>query len=244
MQDKEKPRLSRLTSIVTQLQSKRLVTARQLADKHEVSLRTIYRDIRTLEKSGIPIVTEEGKGYTLMEGYQLPPIMITEKEANALVTAEQIILKNKDHSLIEHYCSAITKIKSVLRYSQKDKADLLTKRIHYREDEVIQKSSNYLINLQSAITNYTLIEIEYNSLADKITKRTVEPFAIYSTKGNWIVIAFCRLRKEYRAFRIDRIEKLIELNKTFEPHNITLEQYFEQCIKKSESMAKSTSNKP
>ena len=92
----EKPRLSRLTAILTQLQSSRIVTATALAEKHNVSVRTIYRDIRTLEKSGVPIVTEEGKGYSMMEGYQLPPVMFTEDEANALITAEQLVLKNKD----------------------------------------------------------------------------------------------------------------------------------------------------
>ena len=116
----EKPRLARLTTILTQLQSKRLVTATELADKHQVSVRTIYRDIRTLEKSGIPIVTEEGKGYSIIEGYKLPPVMFTEEEANALITAEQLIRKNKDQSLTEQYESAVTKIKSVLKYTQKD----------------------------------------------------------------------------------------------------------------------------
>jgi len=89
----DKPRLARLTAILTQLQSKKLITARDIAEKHEVSIRTVYRDIRTLEKSGIPIVTEEGKGYSIMEGYKLPPVMFTEDEANALITAEQIIAR-------------------------------------------------------------------------------------------------------------------------------------------------------
>ena len=76
MDEKEKPRLSRLTAIITQLQSKRIVTANYLAERHDVSVRTIYRDIRTLEKSGIPIITQEGKGYSIMEGYHLPPFYL------------------------------------------------------------------------------------------------------------------------------------------------------------------------
>ena len=96
---KDKPRLARLTAILTQLQSKRILTAREIAEKHDVSIRTVYRDIRTLESSGIPIITEEGKGYALMEGYNIPPVMFTEEEANALITAEQLINKNKDNSL-------------------------------------------------------------------------------------------------------------------------------------------------
>lgn len=232
MDELEKPRLSRLTSIVTQLQSKRLITAGYLAEKHGVSIRTIYRDIRTLEKSGIPIITEEGKGYSIMEGYQLPPVMFTEAEANSLITAEQIILKNKDQSFAETYSNAITKIKSVLKYNQKEKANLLAERIQFRENEPNEHSSNFLMTIQSAITNFQLTEIVYQSLTGEITTRAVEPFAIYNTQGNWLLIAFCRLRKEFRAFRIDLIQKLTLQNTTFEPHQMTLEEYFIECRKK------------
>ncbi len=115
----EQPRLARLTAIITQLQSKKLVTATFLAEKHNVSVRTIYRDIRTLEKAGIPIVTEEGKGYSIMEGYHLPPVLFTEDEANALITVEQLALNSKDQSFSENVSSAVEKIKAILWYSQR-----------------------------------------------------------------------------------------------------------------------------
>lgn len=226
---KEKPRLSRLTAIVTQLQSKRIVSAPYLAEKHGVSLRTIYRDIRTLEQSGIPIVTEPAKGYSLMEGFQLPPVMFTEQEANALLTAERIILKNKDRSLTENYSNAITKIKATLRYSQKEKTELLSDRIQYRENPEEEKSSAYLMTLQSAIVHFQLLEIDYLSLQQERTQRVVEPFAVYSTQGNWLLIAFCRLRGEFRAFRVDLIQQIRTLQGTFEPHGMTLEDYFRLC---------------
>ncbi len=232
MEEKEKPRLSRLTAIITQLQSKRLITARYLAERHNVSIRTIYRDISTLEKSGIPIITEEGKGYSLMEGYQLPPVLFTEDEASALITAEQLVLKNKDQSFSENYSNAIVKIKSVLKSSQKGKVDLLGDRIYIGENREEEKSSNYLMKIQSAITNFQLLEIKYLSLENKLTKRQIEPFALYNNKGNWLLIAFCRLRVEFRVFRIDLIQQLTLQNETFEPHDLTLEQYFERYHKK------------
>ncbi|WP_196888193.1 helix-turn-helix transcriptional regulator [Aureivirga sp. CE67] len=228
----EKPRLSRLTSIITILQSKRIVTARYLAEKYDVSIRTIYRDIRTLEQSGIPIVTEEGKGYSLMEGYQLPPVLFTENEANALITAEQLISQNKDISFSENYSSAITKIKSVLKYSQKGKADLLANRIYFNTNQNAEKSSNNLMMIQSAITNFQILQIEYLSSDKKLTKRIVEPFAVYSIHGNFLLIAFCRLRNNFRAFRIDYIQSLLATNETFSPHNMTIQEYFENYIKK------------
>ena len=235
MPEKEKPRIARLTSIVTQLQSKKLLTATSLAKKYGVSIRTIYRDIRTLEKSGIPIVTEDGRGYSLLSGYQLPPVMFTEKEANALITAEQLILKNKDASFIENYGNAITKIKSVLRSSQKEKTELLTQRIQFRVNVDNEKSSDYLMTVQTAITDFKLLNINYLSLENKRTERTIEPFAIYSTQENWLLIAFCRLRIEFRAFRIDAIQKLTVQNESFQPHDMTLERYFELCRDKYRS---------
>ena len=109
-------RLSRLTSILIKLQSKRLLTASSLATKYGVTSRTIYRDIRSLEKSGVPIITEEGKGFSLMDGYKMPPVMFTESEANALITAEFIIKSCKDESLIQEFSLAIEKIKAVQKF--------------------------------------------------------------------------------------------------------------------------------
>lgn len=232
MEDKEKPRLSRLTAIITQLQSKQLVTAKQLAEKHGVSVRTIYRDIRTLEKSGIPIVIEEGKGYSLMEGFRIPPIRFTEDEANALLTAEHIVSKAKDKSLSDNYSNAITKIKSVLKYAQVGKADLLEERIFYRQAHDEEKSSDQLMKIQSALTNFQLLKIEYLSKSNDLTLRAIEPFALYSIHGNWLLIAFCRLRNDFRTFRIDHIQKLTFQNTTFTPHDMTMDKYFELYIQK------------
>lgn len=230
--DKEKPRLARLTAILTQLQSKRIVTAKDIAEKHNVSIRTVYRDIRTLEKSGIPILTEEGKGYSVMEGYKIPPVMFTQDEANALITAEQLISKNKDQSLTEQYESAINKIKSVLKYNQKEKTELLTNRIQVRNNRENEKTSNYLIKLQSTISNYQVVKMDYLSLADNKSQREIEPFALYTTQENWVLIAFCREKKDFRAFRLDCIQKLQILEKNFKPHKMTLQEYLENCSSK------------
>lgn len=232
---KDKPRLARLTAILTQLQSKRIVTAKDIAEKHNVSIRTVYRDIRTLEQSGIPIVTEEGKGYSIMEGYKLPPVMFTEEEANALITAEHLISKNKDKSLADQYQKAITKIKSVLRLTQKAKTEILTQRIQIRNNKNNEKTSNYLIQIQSHIANFRVAQIDYLSLDNKQTERKIEPFALYTTNDNWVLIAFCRKRNDFRAFRLDCIQQFSQTHEHFKPHKITLEQYFEECRKKYSS---------
>ncbi|PJR04057.1 helix-turn-helix transcriptional regulator [Avrilella dinanensis] len=227
MNDNDVKRLSRLTAILIQLQTKRLLTARQLADKFSVSIRTIYRDIRALEQAGVPIITEDGKGYTLMEGYRVPPVMFTEAQANALITAEQLVLKNKDASFIKDYSEAIEKVKAVLRYSQKEKVNLLSERTRFNQNLNRERNSNNLSDLQFALTNFRLTKIEYTNEQNKTTTRHIEPFALLSTE-NWLLVAYCRLRKEFRFFRLDRIKKLEVLPDKFEPHRMTLQEYFDK----------------
>jgi len=220
-------RLSRLTAILTQLQTKRLVTATALASKFSVSVRTIYRDIRALEQAGVPIITEEGKGYLLMEGYTIPPLMFTEAQANALIIAEQLVLKNKDTSFIRDYSAAIEKIKAVLRYSQKDKANLLSERTQFEQIKNLERNSSNLSDLQFALTNFLQTKIDYINAEGKTTTRIIEPFALLSTE-NWLLLAKCRLRKEFRYFRLDRIKKLQLLTEKFEPHQMTLQEFFDK----------------
>ncbi|MDR2205867.1 MAG: YafY family transcriptional regulator [Flavobacteriaceae bacterium] len=220
-------RLSRLTAILLQLQTKRLVTTTDLAEKFSVSKRTIYRDIRALEDAGVPVLTEDGKGYTLMEGYKIPPVMFTENEANALIMAEQLVLKNKDSSLIKNYAEAIEKIKAVLKYRVKDKVNLLSERTRLQYDVNRERNSNNLSDLQFALTNFQVVKIEYTNEANKTTTRLIEPFALVSTE-NWLLLAYCRLREEFRFFRLDRIKKMEILSEKFEPHRMTLQDYFDR----------------
>ena len=227
MNDNDTKRLSRLTAILLQLQSKRLVTATALANKFNVSIRTIYRDIRALEQAGVPILTEEGKGYSLMDGYKIPPIMFTQSQANALILAEQLVLKNKDASFIEDYCEAIDKIKAVLRQTDKDKANLLADRTRFELNVNRERNSNNISELQHALTNFLLIKITYTNEQHKTSSRIVEPFALISTTENWLLIAWCRTRKGFRFFRLDRISKLHTLDEKFTPHKMTLQEYFD-----------------
>ena len=227
-------RLSRLTAILLKLQSKPFVSVEQLSEQFEVSKRTIYRELNALEGAGVPIVQEEGKGYSIMEGYNLPPIMFTETEANAIIFGEKMIAKTKDESLIREFNKATDKIKSVLRTSEKEKAEFLARRTIIGKNWQEERTSNYLSEIQKALTNYTLLKIEYlKEEATDPTVREVEPFAIYHNPAeNWVLIAWCRLRKDFRNFRVDRIQKLINQSVQFAPHKMTLEEYVEIQRKK------------
>lgn len=227
-------RLSRLTSILLKLQSKSFVSVEQLAEVYGVSKRTIYRDLGALEQAGVPLVAIEGKGYSIMEGYNIPPVMFTESEANALIFGEKLIAKTKDESLIQAFNKAVDKIKSVLRRSEKEKVDFLAKRTIIGKNWQSERTSNHLSNIQKALTNFQVLLIQYKKEDDsKATSREVEPFAIYhNTAENWVLIAWCRLRKEFRNFRVDRIQQLSPQLDQFTPHEMTLEEYVEIQRKK------------
>lgn len=234
MNDNDINRFSRVTAILIQLQTKQLITSTSLAQKFGVSVRTIYRDIKSLEQAGVPILTEEGKGYSLMQGYKIPPIMFTESEANALITVEQLVLKNRDSSLIKEYTEAINKVKAVLKYSTKQKVELLSKRIAVSPVLLVTNTSNSLTLIQNALTDFKILNITYHSEYKKEkTERTIEPFALYySLQESWTLIAYCRLRKDYRMFRLDKILKIKQTELNFVPHKLTLQEYLAEKEKK------------
>jgi len=222
-------RLSRLTATLTQLQAKRMLTAAELAERFAVSTRTVYRDMKALEQAGVPIVTEEGKGYSLMEDYRIPPIMFTENQANALILAEQLVLKNRDSAFVKDYIEAIDKIKAVLRHNIKDKTNLLTERTRFDLNINRERNSHVLSDLQFALTNFTITKIGYTNKDGETTQRLIEPFAIVSTQeNNWLLIAWCRLREDFRYFRIDRITSLDIMPEKFLPHKMTLQEFFDK----------------
>lgn len=225
-------RLTRVTAILIQLQSKKVVTAKEIAARFEISLRTVYRDIKTLQDAGVPIGSENGVGYFIVDGYSLPPIMITEEEANALLIAEKFISNQSDSSLIKDFTSLLIKIKSVLRDTEKENLSKLEHRI---TPSYLKKSieSEWLSMIQKAISNVIVLEINYHSIyKDEKTTRKIEPLGIHFTENHaWVVIAYCKLRKELREFRLDRI---IEAKTTAEPfdyqENFTLKGYYSKYL--------------
>jgi predicted DNA-binding transcriptional regulator YafY len=227
-------RLRRLIALLTVLQTKRIVNATDLATRFKVSTRTVYRDIKLLEEAGVPVFTEEGKGFSLVEGYKVPPLLFTESEAAAVITAEKLVAGNNDDSLVRNYRNATDKVKAVLRYAEKEKMDLLSKRVKVYVNTDEKPSSSHLAELQQALTDYKLIKIEYCALKEnEITERVVEPFALFYAANKWLLLAFCRLRKDYRFFRVDRFQSFHILTESFEPHKMTISQYLNRLAEDS-----------
>jgi predicted DNA-binding transcriptional regulator YafY len=219
-------RLTRLTNLLLQLQAKRVVTSRELADKFGISQRTVYRDIKALEEAGVPIIGETGTGYSLMDEYRLPPVMFTEHELNALLTAQQYFKNNSDKSISEDFDLVVTKVKAILRISAKAKTEKLSGRIKVFNAENNSFKTDYLSGIQAAIINANVLHIKYHTIySGQISEREIEPLAVYYTKNNWVLIANCRLRNALREFRLDRIFHLKETGAQFGEANFSFEAY-------------------
>lgn len=210
-------RFDRIVAILIQLQSKRIVKAQELSDRFDVSLRTIYRDIRTLEAAGVPIVSEAGIGYSIMEGYRLPPVMFTKEEAGSFVAAEKLMQNFTDRSLGGHYESAMMKLKSVLRGAEKDWVEALESQVQIFPSQEIFNANvpNALEFLFESVAKKTQVLMKYESInAETPVERRIEPVGIFNENNFWYVMGYCHLRKDYRQFRTDRIHKI---NRTLEP---------------------------
>ncbi len=227
-------RLERLNAILVHLQSKRIVRASELADRFDISLRTVYRDIRALEQAGIPIGAEAGTGYYLMEHFHLDPVAFSLSEASALLLGEKLMERLSDDATREHYRSAICKIRAILKPAAKDYLESLSDSI-----SVINWSHAspefrklYLPEIQQAIAEKRVIEIQYQAkYSGEETRRNVEPIGLCNYDSRWHLIAWCRLRNRYRDFRLDRILKLNLTNETFSRQkHITMDEYFEQFV--------------
>ncbi|MVM31084.1 WYL domain-containing protein [Spirosoma sp. HMF4905] len=232
MTDPEISRLSRLVTLLTLLQTKRVLTATELAHRFSVSTRTIYRDIRTLESAGIPIVTQEGKGYAMLEGYRLPPIMFTREEAIALLTAEKLASKLTDTVTAQQSGAAMDKLRAALRYSDRDYLETVAPYIQVLDPISVPEHPNTYQQLVTAVTSHRVVRIDYQAAeTGEATSREVEPIGLYLSQY-WYLVAFCRLRQAVRNFRLDRITSLALRDEIFPTRPETLERYWANELKR------------
>lgn len=226
MNDSETTRLSRLVALLTLLQTKRLVSATELAHRFSVSTRTIYRDIRTLEGAGVPVVTQEGKGYSLVEGYRLPPIMFSREEAMALLTAEKLATGLTDSSTAQLTSTAMDKLRAGLRRVDRDHLETLAPHIQVLGPVEKPSRPNAYQQLVTAITTQRVAHLHYSAAdSTEVIQREVEPIGLYLSQ-QWHLVAYCRLRQAFRNFRLDRIQHLTVGDEIFTPRPETLPQYW------------------
>jgi predicted DNA-binding transcriptional regulator YafY len=198
-------RIDRLLGIVTLLQSKKYVAAEKIAGKFDISIRTVYRDIKALSEIGIPVSYENPKGYFLVQGYFLPPVSFTNDEANALLLTEALVYGFADHSIQKNYSAALNKIKAVLRTTQKDSLDILSNAIRIQKPSCYDLHLEHLSVLQNAITAKTILELDYRNREEQVSRRNVEPIGLVFYAFNWHLIGWCHKRQQYRDFKVSRI---------------------------------------
>ena len=203
-----------------------------------ISLRTVYRDVHALQEAGVPVIGEAGTGYSLMEGYKLPPVMFNMDEASALLTAAKLMESKTDASSSKHYSSALDKIKAVLRLTEKDHIEDIDEHIAVLQNPSInfeQPQDLFLQPILKAIANANVVEIIYTTPdKEEKTTRKVEPVGIYNLGSYWHLVAFCRLRNDYRNFRTDRIEKFMITDEKIAKIHPPLQSFIDQLSAKKE----------
>jgi predicted DNA-binding transcriptional regulator YafY len=237
-------RFDRLAAIFLQLQAKRLVSGPALAAQFGVSLRTIYRDLRSLEQAGVPLLGEHGVGYSLVEGYRLPPVMFTQPEALALLTAEKLAAHLTDAPTALLSGTAMDKVRAVLRHADRDHLATLAPHIQVLRPHDQPANSTAYQQLLTAIATHRLVRLDYQASNTAIcTTRDIEPIGLYLSR-QWHVVAYCRLRQGFRDFRLDRIQHLDLRAKVFAARPETLQQYWAEAAGQPKRSCSATSSPP
>ncbi|QNR25033.1 helix-turn-helix transcriptional regulator [Croceimicrobium hydrocarbonivorans] len=219
-------RIDRLMGVLTTLQSKRYVSLDHLANKYEVSTRTVYRDLKALGEIGVPIDFDDQKGYSILQGFFLPPVSLSTEEANAIILVASLSERFTDSGTQKHIENALNKIKAVLRSSERLKIDQLQSqiRIYNRSEE--QLPSGYLSPIQKAISEKEILQIEYCNNKGEISQREIEAIGLTFYSNQWHLIAWCWKRKEYRDFKVKQISKLSSQQEVFrKPEHYDMNDY-------------------
>ncbi|MBL4931674.1 helix-turn-helix transcriptional regulator [Clostridium paridis] len=225
-------RLDRLLAIIIIISQKGLVTGKELAEHFEVSLRTIYRDIDKIGEAGIPIAATGGNGggYYIMENYNINNLFLNKKELEPLISVIDNLSVLFGHNT--EFNDIILKFNTI-RKSQEDEYNKLNiKMAHFSMEKELKES---LSTINKAIDNNRLIEFDYINRRMELSKRIVEPINLQFDDGNWFVIGFCRIRNDYRKFKLVRTRN-IKLGDYFQEREISkdkIEQIFTEGYEKN-----------
>ena len=208
-------RIDRLLALLFYLQRRRRATCPEIAQAFNLSLRTVYRDMAALQEIGVPLAAQAGEGYTLLESFHLPPVMLREQEAMALILGAKML--QASGNMPQEAGSALDKVAAALPSALRKDAE--------RKAEIIQfimpvgrfKLDDPLLDqIQRAIQEKRVLRLRYFSYQEQtITERDVEPLTLSYGQGTWYIAAYCRLREDYRDFRVDRIEQMTTLPERF-----------------------------
>lgn len=215
----------RLFQIVLLLGRGRVLTARVIAERLEVSERTIYRDIQDLVASGVPVEGEAGVGYCLRRGYQVPPLMFDEQELQSLVFGAEVAKAWGDVRMAEAADRILAKVDAVL--PERLRPQLHSQRLVVPDVRMSEATTQMLGDVRDAINNRMRVFLEYRDAEQDGTERIVWPLTLAYWGKSWTLGAWCELRQDFRNFRVDRIVAARSLRSAFpdEPGK-RLQDYF------------------
>jgi predicted DNA-binding transcriptional regulator YafY len=206
-------RADRLFHIIQLIRGRRLTTASYLAQRLEVSERTIYRDIADLQVQGVPLEGEAGVGYRLGAGFDLPPMMFTHDEAKALVASVRMAQAWLDPAMAQGAEDALGKIMSVLPIEARVAAEALA--VYAPTGGLSDASQRALQQLREAVQEKRKVFVQYRDLAEQASERVLRPLGCFYWGKVWTLSAWCERRQDFRTFRIDRVVKLKPLEERF-----------------------------
>jgi predicted DNA-binding transcriptional regulator YafY len=205
----------RLFRIIQLIRGRRLTTARWLAERLQLSERTIYRDIGQLQAQGVPIEGEAGVGYRLEPGFDLPPLMFTLEEARALATAVQLAQQWLDPELAASSDAALSRVLSVLPSDVRER----TRSLHtvVPPSGLGESVRSGMQLLRRASQTGHKVRLSYRDAANAPSDRVLRPLALFYWGKVWTLAAWCETRQGFRNFRLDRMTGLTCLDERFEP---------------------------
>ena len=209
-------RADRLFLIIHALRGRRTaLQARQLADTLGVSLRTVYRDVADLQRSGVPIEGEAGVGYVLRKGADIPPLMFSADELEALVVGTRFVRAFAGERLAAGAQAALLKIEAVLPPELRERSARTRIYAPIWRDEQQAAFAARIDQLHAAIEAQRVLQLVYRDETGQPSTRAVEPLCLAFWGGKWTLGSWCRLRGAFRNFRPDRIDAIDETGEVF-----------------------------
>ncbi len=220
-------RADRLFQIVQYLRGGRLTTAAMLAEKLEVTKRTIYRDIADLMSTGVPIEGEAGVGYIMREGYEVPPLMFTADEIVALVAGARLVRAFGGASMAEHAEEALVKIEAVLPEDLRNRAGQVG--VHALPGADLDAETRTALDvLEAAANTKHRIEFAYQDETGAASERVVRPLGIWFWGKVWTLVGWCEMRQGFRMFRVDRMREIETLDTFRDEKGQSLRDFYAQ----------------
>jgi len=224
----------RLFQIVQLLRTNQNITAQQMAQRLEVSVRTIYRDMKDLSLSSVPVISETGVGYSIDSSYSLPPITFNEDELEALLLGVRMVQSWSDRQMAAEATRVIEKIECIL--PQGLKRALQSKEILVPAFHVFSEEADLMPEIRQAIKLQHKLHLQYKRADEQKSQRVIWPLGLFFWGKVWTVVAWCEYRVGYRQFRIDRIVKYSVLDEAFKlEKNQTLENYLLHVCKEDDN---------